>query len=84
MSFDPKSAMSNMKHESVISSILDPCVASFEHCSLQRNPSGRDRLRHQAFPGRIWFIANLPAAHALCAEFRQRSYRCRAGFGGAS
>lgn len=71
MSFEPKSAMSNMKHESLIGSILHPYGASFEHCSIKRDPNGSDRLRHQGFPGRIWFVANLPAAHALCAELRK-------------
>lgn len=56
---------------------FESCVASYEACSIRRDPTGIYRLNHQDFPGRTWYIANLPTAHALCSELRRGRYRWR-------
>lgn len=56
-------------------SALDHCIARYESCSIAREVSGEYLVRHAAFPGQRWAAANLPTAHARCAELitRQQS-----------
>lgn len=54
-----------------------PFVALYDACSIRRRPSGGFLVSHQACPERTWLTANLPSAHALCAELRLGHYGCR-------
>lgn len=56
-----------------------PTVATVGHCRIRRAPAGGFLVTHQGCPERQWLIANLPTAHALCAELQQGHYGCRAG-----
>lgn len=69
--------MNTGKTEPATAQGFQPCVARYEACSIRRDPDGGYRVVHQACPERTWVMANLPTAHALCAELREGRYGCQ-------
>lgn len=71
--------MSNMINKQSNPLDIDPFVTSCESCSIKRDTDGSYRVTHQEFPGRIWSIANLPTAYALCTDLSHGRYQDLAG-----
>lgn len=55
----------------------EPWVAAVGGCCIRRSPAGGYLVSHQSCPDRHWLMANLPTAHALCADLQRGQYACR-------
>lgn len=60
-----------------MASSSEPGAARYGACSIQRDAGGGYRVSHGACPERSWLLANLPTAHALCAELDLGLYGCQ-------